>query len=630
MITIDIGLTSAEVRNPSELRREPFTTGTVGREVLLVFSDEWNALAKTAVFIGSDDTRDVLITGTALSAVVVVPHEVLVKPCGELTLGVYGTNGNTIAIPTVYTSLGMIRQGADPSGDPSTDPTPTAWEQVTAALGALAEEQAEIRQDLTALDKNLDVCRNVANPLDIVPHSVYFNPANYSYNDTWSTTVVKVKPNATYTIWNAQNYYCWYSNADGENLGSIQRVEGVITTPNNCTELRLSHAVTDNFYVIEGDISRTPYYRQDVGYPFAVSKINDYQAIAADFTNNFDCNDLTDNSIKLFNVNTASVDNAPFNDWRDGATWCVSTYATSLNIFQRFFSIYGDGIERRNATRVYFRNTRLWSNWEIYAPSPLEKTIHIGANQQYTRLRDGFAAAIASPNSNVIVHSGSYDLTTEFADEIANHTARGIPLGNGIKATFMAGAYVTANFDNTDRWIYDNFQPFYSTGDFTINDLNIDASNCRYCVHDEHGGSGTYKHIYNNCTMKYTNTHTDINYVQCIGGGLGEHGCIEINGGKFESVTTVPYPGKTLKQSCQPISYHNGMSPTCDSKISVKDVYLVGDGHFRFGMYGPSTIKTPIMISGCSMGGEIDVMFESYQYDIENFELTEWNNVIRT
>lgn len=132
MITIDIGLTSAEVRNPSELRREPFTTGTVGREVLLVFSGEWSGLAKTAVFIGSDDTRDVLITGTALSTVVVVPHEVLVKPCGELTLGVYGTNGDTIAIPTVYTSLGMIRQGADPSGDPSTDPGLPVWAQVQA------------------------------------------------------------------------------------------------------------------------------------------------------------------------------------------------------------------------------------------------------------------------------------------------------------------------------------------------------------------------------------------------------------------------------------------------------------------------------------------------------------------
>lgn len=46
-------------------------------------------------------------------------------------------------------------------------------------------------------------------------------------------------------------------------------------------------------------------------------------------------------------------------------------------------------------------------------------------------------------------------------------------------------------------------------------------------------------------------------------------------------------------------------------------------------MYGSSTTKTPVIISGCSMGGQIEVSFENSSFSVENFELLEFNNTIR-
>jgi hypothetical protein len=180
------------------------------------------------------------------------------------------------------------------------------------------------------------------------------------------------------------------------------------------------------------------------------------------------------------------------------------------------------------------------SDFEL-ANSPIEdlnerienmgQTFHIGAGQQYTTLKAGFAAAIKKSNSTVYVHPGNYDLLQEFASEISAATGdvKGLKLGNGMKVIFYAGAYVTCLYElsgnsTKDRWVYDCFNPMYaSTGDYYIEGLNIRCSNTRYCVHDERNGNEeTYIHTYKDCNMYYENNHSDINYVQCIGGGLGE------------------------------------------------------------------------------------------------------------
>ena len=46
-------------------------------------------------------------------------------------------------------------------------------------------------------------------------------------------------------------------------------------------------------------------------------------------------------------------------------------------------------------------------------------------------------------------------------------------------------------------------------------------------------------------------------------------------------------------------------------------------------MYGDSTIKSKVIISGCSMGKNTILGFETSSSVNENFELIEFNNTVR-
>ena len=230
----------------------------------------------------------------------------------------------------------------------------------------------------------------------------------------------------------------------------------------------------------------------------------------------------------------------------------------------------------------------------------------------------------------VIVYPGTYDLLTEFAASISSYSADkdGCRVGNGMHLIFMTGAKVTCNYtssgNNTqDLWVFERFNPIWcDNSDFTIENLNIECQNTRYCVHDEGAGQGIYTHKYINCVMKYTNTSGLKTYKQCIGGGLGQNCHIVIDGGIFESV---PYSGDEL-----PISYHNGDNANAESNIYIKDIYLVGNGRLRFGAYGPSTNVSKAIVCGCSMGDSILNQQEQTGGTATLFELTEWNNIVRS
>lgn len=265
-----------------------------------------------------------------------------------------------------------------------------------------------------------------------------------------------------------------------------------------------------------------------------------------------------------------------------------------------------------------------------------DRVVECGEGKEFTRLRDAIECGV-NLGCKVVVYNGLYDLVKEFSEEIARQGEHvGIELGNSVEITFLAGSYVKANFPNDNEWATYNFEPLFSFGrlpnnDFIINGLNIECTNTRYCVHDENNGWGVQHHVYRDCIMKYTNTRTrGTMYSQCIGGGMGWRGYIEIDGGEYTSVPNIALGGYSSAEESQiPISYHNGGTDSCDGRIVIKDVYLADKGHFRFGDYGPSTILSKVLVSGCSMGAEIEHRFENYQSTVTNFEITEWNNTIR-
>lgn len=105
--------------------------GITGATVCFVFTDpRWDDLTKIAVFQGSQ-TRDVAMD----SDCVVIPHETVAQPGRMLRVGVCGIDRErNLVIPTLWTTVGPIQDGADPSGDSSVEPTLPVWAQLAQRL----------------------------------------------------------------------------------------------------------------------------------------------------------------------------------------------------------------------------------------------------------------------------------------------------------------------------------------------------------------------------------------------------------------------------------------------------------------------------------------------------------------
>lgn len=101
--------------------------GIVGATISIKYLDPmWDNLVKTVVFRGCV-TRDVIDAGE----VVTIPHEVVERSSTPLIVGISGADAdNNLVIPTFWADLGIVKDAADPSGDPSADPTLPVWAQV--------------------------------------------------------------------------------------------------------------------------------------------------------------------------------------------------------------------------------------------------------------------------------------------------------------------------------------------------------------------------------------------------------------------------------------------------------------------------------------------------------------------
>lgn len=121
--------------------REPVTSGSVNvYEVQFKFSADWDGLDRTAVFAAGEEQVSVVLGS---SNTCVIPWEALQSPRRELRAGVYGTKGGEVVLPTVWASLGTIREGCSP-GEEAQPPTPDVYGQILAA----AEEAERIAQSV--------------------------------------------------------------------------------------------------------------------------------------------------------------------------------------------------------------------------------------------------------------------------------------------------------------------------------------------------------------------------------------------------------------------------------------------------------------------------------------------------
>ena len=127
---------------------KPIPAGIVGGTIRFVFSDpQWDGLTKTVVFQAGDITKDVVNPGE----LVTIPPEITMQVRRNVLVGVYGTDSQrNLVIPTLWATIGMVRDATSPSGDTSTDESLPVWVQLQGMIGNLDDLDTEAKNNLVA------------------------------------------------------------------------------------------------------------------------------------------------------------------------------------------------------------------------------------------------------------------------------------------------------------------------------------------------------------------------------------------------------------------------------------------------------------------------------------------------
>lgn len=133
----------------------PVTAGMVGAEVDVYFGREWDGYAKTYVWEHSGVSKD----DTTCSGI--IPPEVVVLSGGTLKFGVFGTKDGK-ATPTLWCTVDVVKPGADPSGDESTDPTLPVWAQLHEEVENLKQGTGTPGKDGATFTPNVDEDGNLS------------------------------------------------------------------------------------------------------------------------------------------------------------------------------------------------------------------------------------------------------------------------------------------------------------------------------------------------------------------------------------------------------------------------------------------------------------------------------------
>ena len=127
--------------NKSSLRAKPpleqLTSGMVNAvRCQITFSEDWTGLTKIAVFSNGRASVDIPEMEWEEN-VIPIPPEMTARPGVTVRLGIYGTDGGSVVLPTVWCSLGSVQVGADPSGAANLQPAAPVWERVLARLNEI-------------------------------------------------------------------------------------------------------------------------------------------------------------------------------------------------------------------------------------------------------------------------------------------------------------------------------------------------------------------------------------------------------------------------------------------------------------------------------------------------------------
>lgn len=291
--------------------------------------------------------------------------------------------------------------------------------------------------------------------------------------------------------------------------------------------------------------------------------------------------------------------------------------------------------------RVTIRSSQI-DNFRIYPVNKISmETIHnsqdiyVGANQKFTTIKDGLLYALAHRYTVVHVLAGTYDIAQELGDDYFKNytkeftdayseTARGLPLGNDVRVIFDSRAKVVFNYTGSNQWVNQYFSLFscYPKGTgATVENLNAEASNCHYIIHDDLGAYDAGSLIttaFKHCNLKLDNTQNPVEHKSTIiGGGLTYNQHVKIEDNNFNGAN-----GRTT------VSYHNHVLGNSRSTLVLKDNYFAEGNGFQAISTGANSDHSLFLLTGNSFGNEI-VQDKLNPSDEINVDVKAWNNEVR-
>lgn len=182
------------------------------------------------------------------------------------------------------------------------------------------------------------------------------------------------------------------------------------------------------------------------------------------------------------------------------------------------------------------------------------------------------------PNTDVHVHGGVYNLVDEYGETYFQNIPStydrqhscGPECGYNCRYIFSAGAKLVFNYTGSTTLVATYFAPVNIVGSCEFENMRIECSNCRYCVHEDMACfvlpiPKDVKVKYINCHMKHSgNTLGSYRETWCIGAGGGIRSVSDIIGGVYES-------------DVGSITYHlPSQHGTHDCEVHIKDAYCTG------------------------------------------------------
>lgn len=230
-------------------------------------------------------------------------------------------------------------------------------------------------------------------------------------------------------------------------------------------------------------------------------------------------------------------------------------------------------------------------------------------------------------DATIYIGQGEWDIISElgssYMDNVSsNPSTWGVVLKNRVHLIGSANSVIIAKYTGSNTNVKEYFSVFNAGKyGFTLENINIKDDGLRYSIHDDRGTDShneQYINKYINCKMKHTNGK----YGDCIGGGIGINGLIEIRNCYFEGDPSV---GRLV--------YYHGNNFITETNAQCKIIFtgnfLAGVGTFGVTKYGDSEKMTTAYVSNNSVGSPLFVNSGSYAPQ-DNMEMIEWNNIVRS